>query len=215
MAAAGYLAQGGRAASIETGTKLYISNLDYGVSNDDIKVIIISLFFLYFVFVFYLAWPWIFTLNFSMRHGGDIWEFVRNPCFVLFVASVCIVWERSLILFYLQTKKVLEQIMWGMQQVIVMWTLKCMFVQVSLWFCVCWVLGIINSFFLHLVPPILAHTQHILHLVLPILAHTQHRIKDLKPATPFSFVHHLNKYIATIIEQFIPINLYNKLWLID
>ena len=55
VAAAGYLAQGGRAASIETGTKLYISNLDYGVSNDDIKVIIISLFFLYFVFVFYLA----------------------------------------------------------------------------------------------------------------------------------------------------------------
>ncbi|MED6187479.1 hypothetical protein PIB30_076840 [Stylosanthes scabra] len=27
----------GRASSIETGTKLYISNLDYGVSNDDIK----------------------------------------------------------------------------------------------------------------------------------------------------------------------------------
>ncbi|RZC28888.1 THO complex subunit 4A [Glycine soja] len=39
VAAAGYLAQGGRAASIETGTKLYISNLDYGVSNDDIKVL--------------------------------------------------------------------------------------------------------------------------------------------------------------------------------
>ncbi|KAL5130219.1 THO complex subunit 4A [Glycine soja] len=37
VAAAGYPAQGGRAASIETGTKLYISNLDYGVSNDDIK----------------------------------------------------------------------------------------------------------------------------------------------------------------------------------
>ncbi|CAJ2656801.1 unnamed protein product [Trifolium pratense] len=31
-------AQGGRAASIESGTKLYISNLDHGVSNDDIKV---------------------------------------------------------------------------------------------------------------------------------------------------------------------------------
>lgn len=29
---------GGRASSIETGTKLYISNLDYGVSSDDIKV---------------------------------------------------------------------------------------------------------------------------------------------------------------------------------
>lgn len=28
---------GGRASSIETGTKLYISNLDYGVSSDDIK----------------------------------------------------------------------------------------------------------------------------------------------------------------------------------
>lgn len=44
---AGFPAQGGgRASSIETGTKLYISNLDYGVSNDDIKVIIISVFFL-------------------------------------------------------------------------------------------------------------------------------------------------------------------------
>jgi len=29
----------GRASAIETGTKLYISNLDYGVSNEDIKVI--------------------------------------------------------------------------------------------------------------------------------------------------------------------------------
>jgi len=29
---------GGGASSIETGTKLYISNLDYGVSNDDLKV---------------------------------------------------------------------------------------------------------------------------------------------------------------------------------
>lgn len=29
--------QGGRALGIESGTKLYISNLDYGVSNDDIK----------------------------------------------------------------------------------------------------------------------------------------------------------------------------------
>ncbi|XP_027341834.1 THO complex subunit 4A-like [Abrus precatorius] len=34
---AAYPGQGGRASSIETGTKLYISNLDYGVSNDDIK----------------------------------------------------------------------------------------------------------------------------------------------------------------------------------
>jgi THO complex subunit 4 len=29
---------GGRVSAIETGTKLYISNLDFGVSNDDIKV---------------------------------------------------------------------------------------------------------------------------------------------------------------------------------
>ncbi|XP_061352056.1 THO complex subunit 4A-like isoform X2 [Gastrolobium bilobum] len=35
--AAAYPVQGARASSIETGTKLYISNLDYGVSNDDIK----------------------------------------------------------------------------------------------------------------------------------------------------------------------------------
>ncbi|KAK6926937.1 Chromatin target of PRMT1 protein, C-terminal, partial [Dillenia turbinata] len=34
---AAYPAQGGRPSSIETGTKLYISNLDYGVSNEDIK----------------------------------------------------------------------------------------------------------------------------------------------------------------------------------
>lgn len=33
---------GGRASSIETGTKLYISNLDYGVSNEDIKVVSLS-----------------------------------------------------------------------------------------------------------------------------------------------------------------------------
>ncbi|XP_021716197.1 THO complex subunit 4B-like isoform X1 [Chenopodium quinoa] len=33
----GVVGGGGGASSIETGTKLYISNLDYGVSNDDIK----------------------------------------------------------------------------------------------------------------------------------------------------------------------------------
>ncbi|XP_038694924.1 THO complex subunit 4A-like isoform X2 [Tripterygium wilfordii] len=33
----GYGVQAGGASSIETGTKLYISNLDYGVSNEDIK----------------------------------------------------------------------------------------------------------------------------------------------------------------------------------
>lgn len=33
----------GRISSIETGTKLYISNLDYGVSNDDVKVILLAL----------------------------------------------------------------------------------------------------------------------------------------------------------------------------
>ncbi|MBA0678671.1 hypothetical protein Gohar_019058, partial [Gossypium harknessii] len=34
---AAFQGQAGRAAAIETGTKLYVSNLDYGVSNDDIK----------------------------------------------------------------------------------------------------------------------------------------------------------------------------------
>ncbi|KAL9675136.1 hypothetical protein QQ045_003337 [Rhodiola kirilowii] len=32
-------AQGGRASTIETGTKLYISNLEYGVSIEDIKLL--------------------------------------------------------------------------------------------------------------------------------------------------------------------------------
>lgn len=36
----GFLVQGGRASAIQTGTKLYISNLDYGVSNEDIKACI-------------------------------------------------------------------------------------------------------------------------------------------------------------------------------
>ncbi|KAL6275905.1 THO complex subunit 4A isoform X2 [Prunus avium] len=35
--AAAFPPQAGRASAIETGTKLYISNLDYGVSNEDIK----------------------------------------------------------------------------------------------------------------------------------------------------------------------------------
>ncbi|XP_022148377.1 THO complex subunit 4A-like [Momordica charantia] len=33
----GFAVQAGRASAIQTGTKLYISNLDYGVSNEDIK----------------------------------------------------------------------------------------------------------------------------------------------------------------------------------
>lgn len=36
----GFPVQAGRASAIQTGTKLYISNLDYGVSNEDIKVFI-------------------------------------------------------------------------------------------------------------------------------------------------------------------------------
>ena len=40
----------GRASAIETGTKLYISNLDYGVSNEDVKVILFpSFLFSFFV----------------------------------------------------------------------------------------------------------------------------------------------------------------------
>lgn len=35
-----FAAQPGRASAIETGTKLYISNLEYGVSNEDIKVLL-------------------------------------------------------------------------------------------------------------------------------------------------------------------------------
>ncbi|KAF5181269.1 Tho complex subunit 4a [Thalictrum thalictroides] len=37
LAAAAFPGHGGRGSAIETGTKLYISNLDYGVSNEDIK----------------------------------------------------------------------------------------------------------------------------------------------------------------------------------
>ncbi|XP_042437105.1 THO complex subunit 4B-like [Zingiber officinale] len=35
----GFPAPTARASSIETGTKLYISNLEFGVSNEDIKVL--------------------------------------------------------------------------------------------------------------------------------------------------------------------------------
>ncbi|GMP89263.1 hypothetical protein CsSME_00040916 [Camellia sinensis var. sinensis] len=50
MAYPGQAAGGGRASSIETGTKLYISNLDYGVSNEDIKVTVSFLSSFYFFF---------------------------------------------------------------------------------------------------------------------------------------------------------------------
>lgn len=46
--------QAGRASAIETGTKLYISNLDYGVSNEDIKV---NNYF-YFLLLNYLIITW-------------------------------------------------------------------------------------------------------------------------------------------------------------
>lgn len=46
--AAAFPSRSARSSSIETGTKLYISNLEYGVSNEDIKVVI--LFLLFFVF---------------------------------------------------------------------------------------------------------------------------------------------------------------------
>lgn len=35
----GKVGPGGHPSAIETGTKFYISNLDYSISNDDIKVI--------------------------------------------------------------------------------------------------------------------------------------------------------------------------------
>ncbi|KAL5986160.1 hypothetical protein ACLOJK_028152 [Asimina triloba] len=39
VAAAAPAVTAGRPSAIETGTKLYISNLDYGVSNEDIKLV--------------------------------------------------------------------------------------------------------------------------------------------------------------------------------
>ncbi|MBA0852601.1 hypothetical protein Goshw_007403 [Gossypium schwendimanii] len=53
---AAFRGQAGRASAIETGTKLYISNLDYGVSNDDVKV---------FFFFFFIKFSAIFLLNFK------------------------------------------------------------------------------------------------------------------------------------------------------
>ena len=50
-----YPTPAGRSPSIETGTKLYISNLEYGVSNEDIKVwflILLNLVFQLFISIF-------------------------------------------------------------------------------------------------------------------------------------------------------------------
>ena len=41
----GLPAPAARASAIETGSKLYISNLEYGVSNEDIKVMFPFLFY--------------------------------------------------------------------------------------------------------------------------------------------------------------------------
>lgn len=40
----GFPAPAARASAIEAGTKLRISNLDYGISNEDMKVVIFTLF---------------------------------------------------------------------------------------------------------------------------------------------------------------------------
>lgn len=55
MANQGYVDRN-RASSIETGTKLYISNLDYGVSQEDIKVISCFTFFHIFNTDFLVTW---------------------------------------------------------------------------------------------------------------------------------------------------------------
>ncbi|KAF8402863.1 hypothetical protein HHK36_010955 [Tetracentron sinense] len=53
--AVAYAAQAGRASAIETGTKLFISNLDYGVSNEDIKEELGTISFCWSVFNIKLA----------------------------------------------------------------------------------------------------------------------------------------------------------------